>query len=559
MPPTLRVTVAQNDPVVGDVSGNKRKIIESINKADNQKADLVVSSELALLGYPPQDLLHRESVIEKQQTAINEIAEETVEGPAVIIGCVEPNPHPSGGPLHNAAVVLKNGERECTYSKQLLPTYDVFDEHRYFEPGKSSVTANINGVSVGISVCEDAWHDVKAGGRERYKSNPMNGLASVGADLIVNLSASPFSLGKPSQRERRFARHAQNTNCPIVFTNQIGANDELVFDGNSFVVASNGKMVQRLDGFQEEDACVDVPLINPKTEMPLSTLSSEAVESREAIELGISDYFEKTGFNEAVVGLSGGIDSSVTAASAVGALGSENVYGVSLPSAITSEESTADAGRVAGNLGVEFDTIEIDSVTAAFEYELSSGAGLSLSGVPKENLQARVRADILMSIANNRDALVLTANNKSETAVGYFTLYGDSSGAFAPLGDCYKGLVYEIANQYNKYPPNDCSGTIIPEKVIEKPPSAELREGQQDSDDIPAYENLDAVVRDYVEENKTRDELLEEYDEQIVDETIGKLTNAEFKRNQLPPAPRITTKAFTRGWSYPIAADYPQD
>lgn len=556
MPPTLRVAIAQNNPTIGDISGNTDKIVDSIEDARQKNADLLVTSELSLLGYPPRDLLHRRGFIDRQEEALERIADATNEGPVVIVGHAEWTTSGTGGALRNVATAFKNGERVTTYTKRLLPTYDVFDEHRYFEPGESPATVNVSGVTVGLSVCEDGWDDVEVTGNQRHGSSPITELASVGADVVVNLSASPFSLEKPSRREERFASHATDTDCPVVFANQVGANDDLIFDGNSFVVSEEGHIVTRLQGFAEETTVVDVPLSRPKTETPLATPVSNAVQAREAISLGISDYFTKTGFDEAIIGMSGGIDSSVATALAVDALGSENVYGVSLPSSVTSDESVTDAERVAKNLGIEFDVIPIQEITEGISRSLKNESGTAPVGITAENIQARVRGDILMSLANERKSLVLTPDNKSEAAVGYCTLYGDTVGAIAPLGDCYKQLVYELAEILNRYPPIETDTDVIPSSVIQKEPTAELSEDQTDEDELPPYDVLDDVLMDYIHGDKTATSLKESHDETVVDETLSRLTHAEFKRRQTPMPLRITQKAFGRGWNYPIAASY---
>ena len=550
---SLRLALAQHNPTVGDVDGNATQLAEAIDEAAAAGADLLVTPELALVGYPPRDLLHRTGLLSRQRAALEGLAERTEDGPAVVLGAVREAPGP-GPPVSNTATALVDGEIATTYAKRLLPTYDVFDEHRYFAPGDEPATVSVAGLTVGLSVCEDAWHDTKVTGRRRHAADP---LAELNADLIVTPSASPFSLDKPARRERRFAAHADRTETPVAFVNQVGGNDDLLFDGHSLVAAEDG-IIARAASFESDFTVVDldVPVgdsgttSETETRDPATESADRASQARQAITLGISDYFAKTGFTEAVVGLSGGIDSSVTVALAAEALGAENVYGVSLPSTVTSDESVTDARVVADRLGVEFDVVPIGGIVDAFAADVD----VDLSGVTGENLQARLRGDVLMSIANARDALVLTPDNKSEAAVGYCTLYGDTVGAIAPLGDCYKGLVYELAGQLNDTPPT--GEAPIPERVIQKAPTAELRDDQTDADELPAYDRLDPVLRAYVHGQATGEQLRETHPEAVVDEALARLTRSEFKRWQTPLALRITDKAFGRGWRYPIAASY---
>jgi NAD+ synthase/NAD+ synthase (glutamine-hydrolysing) len=427
----------------------------------------------------------------------------------------------------------------------------VFDEHRYFQPGTTPVVTEVAGVEVGLTICEDAWHDVVVTGQRRHDTDPLAETAAAGADLIVTLAASPFSLDKPSRREQRFMRHAGETGAPVVFVNQVGGNDELIFDGHSLVVTTDG-VATRLAGFEATTTVVDVGAERLTVDGYDRERRSQA---RSALCLGIADYFEKTGFEQAVIGLSGGIDSSVTAALATEAVGAENVYGVSLPSAVTSEQSIADARAVASALGIEFDTVPIGGAVERIQSQLARSADTP-TGVAVENLQARVRGDILMSIANERSALVLTPDNKSEAAVGYCTLYGDTVGALAPLGDCYKQLVYSLAAGINDAPPDTVGTAPIPQGVIDKPPSAELREGQTDRDELGPYETLDAVLTEYIEETAPKQSLSDQYGTSAVETILSRVTRAEFKRRQTPPPLRITRKSLGRGWNYPVAATH---
>ena len=555
MAPSLRVAILQRDPIVGDVTGNADRIAGEYAQISAEDPDIVVAPELALVGYPPRDLLHRPGILDAQGEALDTLAEQTTDGPPLVVGVTLRTGAETGPPVYNAAVVLRNGKRDKTYYKRLLPTYDVFDEHRYFQPGSEPTLVSVGDVDVGLTICEDAWHDAEVTGKRRHQVDPLGETAEQGADVILTLSASPFSLDKPSRRETRFLNHASRTDCPVVFANQIGGNDELIFDGHSFV-ATGESIVDRLAGFDTETGLIEVPL-DGAPEDPVSGFDhTVGQQARDALGLGLRDYFSKTGFDEAVIGLSGGIDSSVAAALAADALGPDSVYGVSLPSTVTSQESIDDARTLAGNLGIGFDVVPVDGAIGAIDETLAEHAD-SLTGVAAENIQARVRGDVLMGLANERNALVLTPDNKSEAAIGYCTLYGDTVGALAPLGDCYKGLVYDLAAAFNESPPTDAQSTpAIPSTIVEKTPTAELREGQTDADELPPYEQLDPVLKSYIEAGDGRRDLRDRHPDAIVDETLERLTRAEFKRRQTPPPLRITQKALGRGWNYPIAAKY---
>lgn len=550
----FRIGIIQYNPVVGDIAGNAARIAAEYAALLEDEPDVVVTPELSLVGYPPRDLLHRSGILDAQESALDELASETVDGPPLIAGAAVRTEHDTGPPVHNAAVVLRDGDRRDAYHKRLLPTYDVFDEHRYFRAGTEPLVVDVADTSVGITICEDAWQDAVVTGTRRHDAAPLLDTAASGADIIVTLSASPFSLNKPSRRESRFRTHAAETSCPVVFANQVGGNDELIFDGHSFVAVDEGVYAQ-LAGFESDAAVVDVPL-DGGADARRSTSRTDAAQAREALALGLRDYFDKTGFEEAVIGLSGGIDSSVAAALAADALGADDVYAVSLPSTITSQQSVADARAVATNLGVEFDVIPIGTTVEAVSGTLEE-SGASLTGIAAENVQARIRGCVLMGIANQRDALVLTPDNKSEAAVGYCTLYGDTVGALAPLGDCYKRLVYELADVFNDALTSVSGSTpVIPESVIEKEPSAELRAGQADEEEIPAYDVLDPILEQYIEVGRDAEAIRQGYPDHVVDNALRRTTHAEFKRRQTPPPLRITRKALGRGWNYPIAAAY---
>ncbi len=548
----LRIGIIQFDPTVGDTAGNADQLAREYD-AVAESADLVVTSELSTLGYPPRDLLHRPDLLAAQRRAIERLARHTEDGPPLVLGAAVGTEREAGPPLHNAALVLREGRRHATYAKRLLPTYDVFDEHRYFQPGGDPLVTDVDGVDVGLTICEDAWNDTVVTGQRRHGTNPLAETAGAGADLILTLSASPFSLDKPARRERRFTSHAEATGCPVVFVNQVGGNDELIFDGHSLVVHGT-RIVERLAGFEPATTVVPVGGDSPRDTVGRFD-RDQATQARAALGLGVRDYFAKTGFEEAIIGLSGGIDSSVAAALATDALGPDSVYGVALPSAVSSDQSVADARTVAESLGIAFDVVPVADAVAAVETDLAAAAQ-PIDGVAAENLQARVRGDVLMSLANQRDALVLTPDNKSEAAVGYCTMYGDTVGALAPLGDCYKRMVYDLAASFNRRPPVDGVTRVIPSAVIDKAPSAELREDQTDADDLPPYDVLDPVLEDYIEADLTGAELAEQYETGVTAEAVARITASEFKRRQTPPPLRITQKALGRGWNYPVAAEY---
>jgi len=547
MSESLKLGFAQINPTVGAVGDNTEHIIKILEKQDN--CDLVVFPELSLIGYPPMDLLHHSEVIKAQKNALENIREYTEEdsNPSVVVGCALEN---DNDVLENLAVLLDNGDVKCKYAKQLLPTYDIFDEHRYFESGSKTHVAKVNGLQVGLSVCEDAWHDVEVAGRKQHTENPMAEFENKNVDLVVNLSASPFKVGKPSARHTRFQKHASRADAPILFVNQVGVNDEIAFDGSSFVATSEGT-IECLESFEEDFGLIEIPDATNNVIEVSHMGKTNQIQS--AIELGISDYFKKTGFSEAIIGMSGGIDSSVTAVLASNALGAENIYGVMLSSIVTSDESVEDAKSVAENLGIKFRVINIESVVGSLNAILESAEEM-YGATAYENIQARVRGVVLMGLANSRDALVLTPDNKSESGVGYCTLYGDTVGAVAPLGDVYKKNVYDMARRFNALANGE--NEFIPKRVISKAPSAELREEQEDADDVPPYDVIDSVLKDYVENTETVEALKNTYPNDMVDTITKRLRNSEFKRKQTPMPIRVTKKSFCRGWKYPVAADY---
>ena len=550
----IKIAIVQHNPIVGDVSGNCTQIIEAYEQATDAGVGLIITPELALLGYPPRDLLHRQRVRDAEQTALETLRHLTEQGPPLIVGHTASADRTSGPPLTNSATVFVDGEATVQYNKRLLPTYDIFDEHRYFSRGTESQTTHIDDTTVGITICEDAWYDHEVTGQQRHQTDPIAPYETADVDLLVNLSASPYRVNKSSARFDRFGRHARRIDAPVVFANQVGGNDDILFDGTSFILDSDGSQIASATSGEPR-----VLIGQPKNNSTSGTTPSETAQLRRMLELGIRDYLDKSGFDDVIIGLSGGIDSSVTAALAAEAIGPSNVHGITLPSAITTENNRTDAERVAQNLGIQFDEIGIEHLSQSLLDAISGVTpGDDTRGITRENVQARVRGLLLMGVSNDLDALVLTPDNKSEAAVGYCTLYGDAVGAIAPLGDCTKRRVYALAEDFNTDIPTWADSTPIPHSVIQKAPTAELAEGQTDVDDIPPYEITDAVVSQYVGDKYPLTQIVEETNatKEQVKTVVENITQSEFKRKQTPPALRVTTKAFDSGWRYPIAASY---
>ena len=547
----IRVGIVQHNPTVGDIDGNYDQLQTAYDGLQEAGADIVVMPELAILGYPPRDLLFRSEFLTAQNSALDALAAQTSAGPPIILGAAAPATDDPKSPLQNTATVLSNGAVKTRYAKRLLPTYGVFDEDRYFIAGSEPAVVSVNGIDLGLSVCEDAWHDMTVAGRQQYRTNPIADVAAESPDLIVNISASPFSVNKPQKRYEQFEQHAVTADCPIVLANQVGGNDDLVYDGHSFLIDRQGQLHAQLPGFEPAKAVVE---LSNNSRSQVSSLNFSNQQIRSALRLGIRDYFAKTGFSQAVIGMSGGIDSSVTTALAVDALGADHVYGISMPSEITSEQSITDARTVASRLGIEFDVLPIKSIINAIQTELQTHLNHAFTDVAFENIQARVRGAILMGFANELNALVLTPDNKSEGAVGYCTLYGDTVGALAPLGDCYKHMVYDLAEQVNHNPPDKSTSPVIPKSVFEKPPTAELAEDQSDRDDLPPYDVLDPILQRYIEDPVPSQAHVR--DKSHTQDVIQRIVRSEFKRWQTPPALRVTKQAFNRDWRYPIAASF---
>ena len=542
----LTPALLQLNFTVGDFDGNAIKIIEGVRAATRKKATFVVGSELGVLGYPARDLLLNARFIERAWDALKEMAVTLKDDVPLIIGIAEPSKTSGGKPLHNSAVVIAGGRIQNVFRKTLLPSYDVFDETRYFEPGSTPGVLELDSFRIGVTICEDIWNDKEFWSSPRYPADPLEHFLSQKLDCIVNLSASPFALGKQRVREAMLQKTAKTYRVPVVYVNQVGGNDDLVFDGRSLAINSGGTLIARARPFEEDLMVVDLESSAP---VQGDALSVEE-EAWNALVLGTRDYVRKCSFEKAVIGLSGGIDSSLTAAIAVEALGSKNVSGILLPSPHSSEGSIKDAQELARRLHIDTQTIPIGSLMEGYDAALTEVFRGREPDTTEENIQARIRGNLLMAFSNKFGAMLLTTGNKSELAVGYCTLYGDMSGGLAVIADVPKTLVYKIARWVNHI-----RGDWIPKSVLQKPPSAELKPGQVDQDSLPPYEELDEILRLHLEEHRTFEELVAEgHSESTVHRVLELVRKAEFKRKQAAPGIKITDRAFGTGWRMPIAA-----
>jgi NAD+ synthase (glutamine-hydrolysing) len=545
----MKISLLQQNPIVGDLRGNAHRILNGITEAGKENPDLIVTSELALLGYPPRDLLLQKKFIEKSWLIAKEIASQCTTTPPVLLGLAQANDSDIGRPLFNVAALINNGEITQCFHKTLLPTYDVFDEDRYFEPAHSAQILHLKNSSIGISICEDIWNDRDFWNKRRYQIDPIESLVSSGAELIVNISASPFTAGKQEIRERMLGCISAKYRIPIVYVNQTGGDDDLIFDGRSCAFDSSGHLIARAQAFQEDILTVDIssPDLNriaPDNFIPES-------EIWRALVLGTRDYVHKTGFSSVLLGLSGGIDSALVAAIATEALGKDHVLGVMMPSPFSSTGSIEDSQKLACNLGIRSITLPITQIMTAYESTLRQ----EFSGYPKdlteENLQARIRGTLLMALSNKFGSLLLTTGNKSEVSVGYCTLYGDMCGAIGVISDVPKSMIYRIARWLNDQNGRD----IIPEPILIKPPSAELRPDQTDQDSLPPYDILDEILCYHIEYHKSPEEILNlGYPRDTVESALHLVKLAEFKRKQAAPGFKVTDRAFGTGWRMPIAS-----
>jgi NAD+ synthase (glutamine-hydrolysing) len=543
----LKIALAQLNFTIGDFESNTAKMADVLFQAKQDKVDLVVFSELSVCGYMPDDLLDYPSFIEKCEHALEAIAR-ACDGIAAIVGGVIRNPG-KGRLLQNAACFMYNGKIQHTVAKTLLPTYDVFNEHRYFQPETSSQIIEYKGVNIGIAICEDLW-DVY--NDFEYPVSPGQALKELGAQLIINPSASPFHIGKQSLRNRVFGGQAARFDLPVLYVNQVGVHTELLFDGSSRAVNGNGEVVIQAPSFEETVVYAD--FVDGKfsigKSVPLDT--DDTAQLYKALVFGIKDYFSKMGFTHAILGSSGGIDSAVVQALASAALGGDCVHPVLMPSMFSSDHSVSDAEKLSTNLGNEAITIPIKSLYDGYMEALSPVFQGKPFNLAEENLQARSRAVLLMAISNKLGYILLNTSNKSELSVGYSTLYGDLCGAISVIGDVYKNQVYALARYINR------SQEIIPVNIIEKAPSAELRPGQKDADSLPDYDVLDELLKHYIEEKKGIEELITMgYDQTVVNKVVALVNTSEYKRYQAPPILRVSNKAFGKGRLMPLVAKYP--
>ncbi len=549
----MRIALVQKNVVVGDMAGNVDKIVEAVATAAGGGADLAVCSELAIPGYPPLDLLNRPSFIDANLRALDDLAAR-VELPT-IVGFIDRVERDAGRKLHNAAALIKGGKVVSVHHKSLLPSYDVFSEARYFEPAHDVTLGDLDGVKLGITICEDMWNDPDFWPERYYSKNPVDELVELGADILINIGASPFTLPKRALRPRMFSAHASKHNLPVVAVNQIGGNDELLFDGSSHVFSAGGQLAARANEFDEDVIVVEVEprgrASGPIRNVPHRGEAGDTTSALNGLTMGVRDYAARCGFRSAVIGLSGGIDSALTAAIAVRALGPDNVLGVAMPSRYSSEHSVADAVDLADHLGIQIHTISIETPFASFLELLAPAFGDRPQDVTEENIQARLRSVTLMALSNKLGHLLLTTGNKSELAVGYCTLYGDMSGGLAVISDVPKTMVYRLAREINR----QAGKAVISESTLTKPPSAELRPDQTDQDSLPPYEVLDQIVELYVEQRLGSEEIhaLGEFDRDIVDQVLRLLRTSEYKRRQAAPGLKVTSKAFGTGRRMPIA------
>lgn len=544
----MRIALGQINPTVGDLDGNRALIADTARRAKRGGAELVVFPELAIDGYPPQDLILVPAFVDETKATLEQLANECGDiGIEVVVGFVGKADDHHGHRAANCAALLSSGSVSFVQQKALLPTYDVFDEWRYFAPAEHQTVCEIGGLRVGITICEDAWNDKQYWPRPRYKRDPVDELAAQGVDLILNIAASPYHTSKRGQREQMLATAARRIDTPIAMVNQVGGNDQLIFDGSSFVVNAAGTVTARAQSFREDLIFYDTATGTGDLCVP-ATSEIEAV--YDGLVLGVRDYLRKCGFSKAVIGLSGGIDSSITAALAVDALGAKNVIGVAMPGPYSSEGSIIDARETAEKLGIQFEIISINDGYETVIDNLKPVFGDRPADVTEENIQARLRGLHLMAISNKLGAMVLTTGNKSEIAVGYCTLYGDMVGGLAVISDVPKTLVYELSRFANTRQPG-----AIPESVLTKPPSAELRPDQKDTDSLPDYEILDPMLQLYVEEHRSTAEISEQLHQpiELVERICRMVDRNEYKRQQSATGLRITSKAFGVGRRFPIA------
>ncbi|MGD1698340.1 NAD+ synthase [Dapis sp. BLCC M229] len=578
----MKIAIAQLNPIIGDISGNAKLILEAAKKAQILDAKLMITPELSLIGYPPRDLLIYPSLIEAAGVELEKLAQDLPSEIAVLVGTVIFNSQAAQNgekSLFNSAALLANGKVKQIFHKRLLPTYDVFDEDRYFEPGKSSdfftldtsPESSESSVKVGVTICEDLWNDAEFWGKRNYTCDPMKELAEQQVDFVINMSASPYRVRKQKLREAMLEHSTNRYQIPIIYVNQVGGNDDLIFDGCSVVFNSAGNVIYRAKPFETNLAVVEFnsakkDLISVNFES-INLPESEDEEIWSALVLGVKDYVRKCGFSKVVLGLSGGIDSALVAAIATAALGKENVFVILMPSPYSSEHSVKDADALVENLGIPKQIISIGDLMKGYDNSLADLFADTNFGIAEENIQSRIRGNLLMAISNKFGHLLLSTGNKSEMAVGYCTLYGDMNGGLAVISDVPKTRVYSLCRWLNEQAVNSNKKfygaenllitqkqNIIPENIITKAPSAELKEDQKDQDSLPAYEVLDEILFRLVENCESLDEIIAAgHDSEVVNKVVKLVMRAEFKRRQAPPGLKISERAFGTGWRMPIA------
>jgi NAD+ synthase (glutamine-hydrolysing) len=542
----VKIALGQINPIIGDFAGNSAQIIDYALRAKSQGAGLILFPELSVCGYPPRDLVERASFVSHNREAAERIAAET-QGIAVICGLVTPAHAETGKSVMNSAALLLDGRIKFVQSKMLLPTYDVFDEMRNFAPARSQVLFPFCGKQMALTICEDAWNDKHFWNRQLYSVDPVEALVRAGGNFVLNISASPFWAGKRELRRDMLATIARNDRVPVVFVNQVGGNDSLVFDGSSLVFDREGNVIAQGKSFEEDLVLFDSDALTGEMH---TQIEGEEASIYAALVLGTRDYVRKCGFQQVIIGLSGGIDSALTAVIAADAIGPENVIGIGMPGPYSSKGSVSDARDLAKNLGIRFEILKITGIFEEYKSTLRDVFKGYPEDVTEENIQSRIRGSLLMALSNKFGALVLSTGNKSEMAVGYCTLYGDMAGGLAVINDVPKTLIYRLSRYANSSKP------VIPQATLEKPPSAELRLDQKDTDTLPAYEVLDAILEDYVEDSRSAEEIARShgFDLALVKDVIRMVERNEYKRQQAAPGIKISPKAFGYGRRFPIAA-----
>ncbi len=564
----MKVAIAQLNPLVGDLQGNGEHILKACLKANKLKAELILTPELSLWGYPPKDLLLNQALLEKQDEILNHLADflaQKAPGISLIVGIAEKIADSNIPQLFNSLVLIRNNEWHVITRKQLLPTYDVFDEKRYFRASNHSESLELLAggklYRLGMTICEDLWVEEISPSKRIIGPDPISALIPHNIDFLINLSASPFSQAKEVIRYKLASKAAQKLNCPVVYVNQVGGNDELIFDGGSFVVDKSGHPILKLSNFKEELSIWDTEIYEPRN--PISSSSSIKEQVFEALVLGVKDYAQKCGFNSATLGLSGGIDSALVAIIAAAALGPSNVTAVLMPSPWSSVGSIQDAKNLSHRLQINSILLPITQLMESYNVALTVPLGKAPDGITAENLQSRIRGTLLMAIANQDGHLLLATGNKSELAVGYCTLYGDMNGGLSVIGDIYKTFVYELSQwidseeskKFRERMNLPISSELIGKEILEKPPSAELRPDQLDSDSLPDYGVLDIILKGLIEERKTSEQLIQRgHEEAVVNKIKALLQKSEFKRRQAPPLLKVSFQAFGSGWRIPIAS-----